>query len=181
MSFTLQSVVSSKTLYAPQRFLLYGVQGIGKTLCASTFASPIILRTEDGTSAIDVPTFPDLARTYEDVTQAISALHGEHPYRTLVIDSLDWMEPLIWDHVCQKHVDSHGKPIASIEAIGYGKGYIEADAYWRYIQSGLDSLRLKKGMQIVCIAHAEVKTFCPPDGDQYDRYQPKLQKRAFAL
>lgn len=92
MSFNLQSVVSSKTLYAPQRFLLYGVQGIGKTLCASTFASPIILRTEDGTSAIDVPTFPDLARTYDDVTQAISALHGEHPFKTLVVDSVDWME-----------------------------------------------------------------------------------------
>lgn len=181
MAFSLDQVVSSKTLYRPQRILLYGVQGIGKTTAACTFKDPIVLRTEDGTCAMDCPTFPEQATCFEHVEEAVKALHGEHPYRTLIVDSLDWLEPLVWNRVCRGHLDDSGQPLASIEALGYGKGYVEADSFWRYIQGGFDSLRLNKGMQIVLIAHSEIKTFRPPDMDEYDRYQPKLHKRAFAL
>ncbi len=181
MAFDLQSVASARTLYRPQRFILYGVQGIGKTTAAATFAAPIVLRTEDGTCAIDVPTFPEVAASFEDVVSAIQALHGEHPYRTLVVDSLDWLEPLVWARVCRDHPDNSGQPMASIEGLGYGKGYVEADTWWRTLQGGLDSLRTVRGMQIVLIAHSEIKTFNPPDSEGFDRYQPKLHKRAFAL
>ncbi len=181
MSFSLEGVVSAKSLYKPQRFLIYGVQGIGKTTAACTFKSPIVLRTEDGTCALDVPTFPEVAHSFEDVVAAIQALHGEHPFQTLVLDSLDWLEPLVWDRVCRDHPDDSGQPMQSIEKLDYGKGYVEADRWWRHIQGGLDSLRLNRGMQIVLIAHSEIKTFSPPDNEKYDRYQPKLHKRAFAL
>ena len=181
MAFTLDGVVGSRSLYRPQRFLLYGVQGIGKTSCACTFQSPIVLRTEDGACAVDAPTFPQVAASFEDVVEAIQALHGDHQFRTLVVDSLDWLEPLVWDRVCRGHLDDSGRPLASIEALGYGKGYVEAEGWWRTIQGGLDSLRNVKGMQIVLIAHSEIKTFRPPDSEEYDRYQPKLHKRAFAL
>lgn len=179
--FSLDQVISSRDTYRPQRIMLYGVQGIGKSLCASTFASPIALRTEDGIGALDIATFPEIAKTFQDIVDAIQALHGEHQYKTFVLDSLDWSEPIIWQAVCNAHQDEHGNPLSSIEAIGYGKGYVEAEAYWRTVMGGLDSLRINRGMQIVIIGHSEVKTFSPPDGDQYDRYQPKLHKRAFAL
>ena len=179
--FDLGSIVSSKQLYQPQRFMLYGVQGIGKSLAASTFLAPIVLRTEDGFGAIDVPTFPQVAESYDDVISAINALHGDHDFKSFVIDSIDWLEPLVWQQVCNLHPDNNGIPIANIEKIGYGRGYIEADMFWRELLEGLDSLRHQKGMQIVAIAHSEVKTFTPPDDDAYDRYQPKLHKRAFAL
>jgi len=181
MAFTMDSIVSAKTLYRPQRFLIYGVQGIGKTTAACTFKDPVVLRTEDGTCAIDVPTFPEVAGSYEDVVAAIQALHGEHQFKTFVLDSLDWLEPLVWDKVCREHLDDKGQPLQSIEGLSYGKGYVEAGKHWRHIQGGLDSLRLNKGMQIVLIAHSEIKTFSPPDNEQYDRYQIKMHKRAFAL
>ena len=181
MGFNISEVVNGRETCSPQRFFLYGVQGVGKTLCASTFKNPIVLRTEDGTAAIDVPTFPHVAKRYEDVLEALTSLHGEHNFETLVVDSLDWMEPLVWRHVCETNPDKDGNIPASIESFGFGKGYSMADPYWRHIQSGFDSLRFKKRMQIVLIAHTEIKTFNPPDSDGYDRYQPKLNKRAFAF
>jgi hypothetical protein len=47
--------------------------------------------------------------------------------------------------------------------------------------TGLDSLRHAKRMDIVVLAHSEVKRVEPPDSDPYDTYQLKMQKRAFAL
>jgi hypothetical protein len=41
-----------------------------------------------------------------------------------------------------------------IEAFGYGKGYKLADEYWRTILDGLTALQEKRGMVIICIAHA---------------------------
>ena len=173
--FAIDNIISGKDTYKQQRIMLYGVQGIGKSSAAASFEAPIAIRTEDGMSALDIATFPQIATSFEDVAAAIEALHGKHPFKTVVLDSLDWLEPLIWAKTCQD------LGINRIEDAGYGKGYICADNNWRYILGGFDSLRLNCGMQVVIIAHCEVKTFTPPDGDSYDRYQPKLHKRAFAL
>lgn len=183
MSFDLASLVSTKNIFSPQRILLYGVQGIGKTTFGASFKSPILLRTEDGIGSLDIATFPNVAKTTQDIANAISALHGDHNFKTLILDSLDWLEPLVLSQVVANH--NMGKEeknyISSIEDIGYGKGYVMADDLWRYIMGGFDSLRQKKGMNIVVIAHNEVKTFNPPDGESFDRYQIRLQKRSFAL
>jgi hypothetical protein len=158
----------------PQKIVVIGVQGIGKTTFGATFPGSVLLPIEDGAHAVDVNSFP-LAKTYQQVIDTITALHGEHPYKTLVVDSLDWLEPLVWDATCQ----ANEKP--SIESFGYGKGYTEADKQWRMLMGGFDSLRANKGMHVVLLAHSEVKTVTPPDSDAYDRYQMRLHKRAFGL
>ena len=176
MSFNLASIVNSNEVFLPQRFLIYGVQGIGKSTCASTFEAPIFLRLEDGISNISVPTFGEIPQVMEQVGDALRALiNEEHHFKTLVIDSLDWLEPLIWEKVCRNN------GIKCIEKIGYGKGYIEADNSWKYFMGLLNELRTKKKMQIVLLAHYEIKGLTPPDSDSYDRYQIKLHKRALAL
>lgn len=175
MSFDINSITKATTTWTPPKVLLYGVHGLGKTTFGCTFDKPILLRVEDNASAIDAPTFPDLAKTFQDLCDAIQALHGEHEFKTLVVDSLDWMEPLVWANTCAK------LEIGSIEQAGYGKGYVEADNDWRMLMGGFDSLRINRGMQIVLIAHAEIKNFQAPDGEAYDRYQIKLHKRAWAL
>lgn len=175
MSFDLASIARTGGEFRPQRILIYGVQGLGKTTFGCTFEAPILLRTEDGAGALDVPAFPQVANDYQNIVDAIQSLHGEHPYKTLVLDSLDWMEPLVWAKTCVE------LGIARIEDAGYGKGYTAADDNWRFILGGLDSLRHTRGMTIVIVAHAEVKTHQPPDGEPYDRYQIRIQKRSFAL
>ena len=91
-----------------------------------------------------------------------------------MIDSLDWLEPIIWAELCRKH----DKP--SIEAFGYGKGYTEALPMWRDFLDTLDRLRAK-GMAVILIAHSEIKRFDAPDSDPFDRYGIKLHKGASAL
>ena len=170
----LNTIRKANQTFPPQKIVCYGVQGIGKTSFGATFDSPVLLPVEDGAAAIDVDAFP-LMTSFEQVTDAITALHEDHQFKTLVLDSLDWLEPLVWDMTCR----ANGKD--SIEAFGYGKGYAEADKYWRYLMSGFDSLRLNKGMTILLLAHSEVKKVEPPETDPFDRYQMRLHKRAFAL
>lgn len=181
--FDLGSVQPANAQYRPEKVIAYGVQGLGKTTFGCTWERPILLRSEDGGDAFDVPTFPAVLTGLNEFAAAINALHGDHPYRTLVIDSIDWLEPLVWGATLARlnQFRDPEKQLMSIEELGYGKGYVEADNEWRYVLAGLDSLRMERGMHIVLIAHAEIKRFEPPDGEPFDRYQIKLHKRAWAL
>lgn len=170
----LDQIRSSSAVFPPQKILIYGVQGIGKNTFAATFAKPILLQIEDGSAALDIPAFP-LATSFQGVVDIIQALHGDHDFKTLILDTLDWLEPLLWLACCEHHEKE------SVETFGYGKGYVEVDRWWRHVMTGLDSLRHNKGMDVVVLAHSEVKTIQPPDTDPYDCYQIKLHKRAFPL
>ncbi|MCS6901519.1 MAG: MAPEG family protein, partial [Myxococcales bacterium] len=76
----------------PLRVVLYGVEGVGKSTFASQAPDPIFLCAEEGAVGLDVARFPT-AHTWIEVLEAIRVLtHEEHPYKTLVIDSLDWLE-----------------------------------------------------------------------------------------
>ena len=61
--FALESLVSSK-LFSPQKVVVYGVPGVGKTTFAATWPKPILLRTEDGAGALVIPTLPQIAQRY---------------------------------------------------------------------------------------------------------------------
>jgi hypothetical protein len=182
MAISLESLKRGKE-NAPPRIILAGSPGVGKTTFACSAPAPVVIQTEDGLVPLidagllpeDLPRFP-IAATYADVMGALSALYQEeHSFQTLVVDSLDWLEPLIWAKVCADHAKQ------SIEEFGYGKGYIEADRTWAEILAGLNALRRERGMAVVLTAHTEVKRFEAPDEPPYDRYQIKLHKRAHAL
>lgn len=160
---------------APRRTLLYGVHGVGKSTFGSMAEDSIFIQTEDGLSNIDCQRLP-MATKYADVLAALGELYTEgHDYRTVIIDSVDWLERLIWADVCQK------RGVESIEDIGYGKGYVFALTNWREVLTGLDALRNERGMAVVLLAHAQIERFANPETDTYDRYSPRLQKLASAL
>lgn len=166
------SDIKRSTLGAP-RIVLYGVPGIGKTTEASFAPAPIFIPVEDGLGQLDVATFPQ-PQSYQAVVECINALlREEHEYQTVVLDSLDQLEPLIWQHVCKEG----GKQ--SIEDFGYGKGYTAAAQVWRELLAGLDALR-DRGIAVLLVAHSTVVKFEAPDTDPYDRYQLRLHKAADA-
>lgn len=133
--------------------------------------APVVLAVEDGIGTMDVPHWT--ITSFADVLAAIGVLYTEeHDRETMVIDSLDWLEPLIWAEACRKN------GWTSIEDAGYGKGYVAALSYWREMIDGVRALRDEKGMTVVMIAHHTIKKFDDPTSEPYDRYVLKMHERA---
>lgn len=171
MAISLASL-HTKAQPKPPLILLYGTAGIGKTTLATAAPAPVVIQTEEGLGMIDVPHFP-LAKTWDEVMGAFGALYEEdHSFETLVFDSADHFEPIVWAETCRRN------GWANIEAAGYGKGYVAAADVWRELLDAVNALRTEKGMAIIIIAHHETKRFDSPETDPYDRYQIKLHKRA---
>jgi hypothetical protein len=174
---TLMSRVQRGRTPKPPRLLVYGTEGIGKSTFAAQAPHPIFVQTEDGLDEIACARFP-LATTFDEVRTALAELRTEpHDYETVVIDSLDWLERMIWDQVCQ---ETGAKSIEKADG-GYARGYTHALTYWRDIVEGLNLLRNGRGMVVALIAHAKVEKFEDPESSPYDRYSPRLHKHAAAL
>lgn len=155
----------------PLRVIIHGVEGVGKTTFAAEAPSPIFLCAEDGTSHLDVARFPS-PRTWNEALEAVKVLtHEEHAFKTLAIDSVDWLEPLCAQHVCQ----THGK--ASLEDFGYGKGHMLALEQWRLFLGRLDPMVRTRRMNVVLIAHSAIKRVDDPQAGAFDRYRMKLHEK----
>jgi hypothetical protein len=169
------AAVKTGRVAQPLRVLLVGPEGIGKSTFGSNAPAPIFLGAEDGISELDVAHFPD-PHSWVDAIDAVRVLTNEpHSYETLVIDTLDWMEPLCWRAVCES-----GRK-ASIEDFGYGKGYVAALDEWRNLIAALEGMRRTRKMHVILLAHSHVKSFKNPEGEDYDRYTLKLHEKAGGL
>ena len=174
MTFDLKSIGRTRRLDAP-RILLSGEPKIGKSTFAANAPGAIFISTEDGLAGIDAHAFP-LARTLDDVYGAIGTLlQDQHDFGTVVVDSLDWLEPLVHRHVCAAN------GWKDIEAPGYGKGYFAAASEWKQILDGLEALRRERDMAIVLICHVKQQRIESPTHEGYDAYVLKMHSRASAL
>lgn len=175
MAISLSSL--QRTTKKAPRIIIHGEAKVGKTTFACSAPNPVVIQTEDGLGRIDVDAFP-LATSYEDVIDALSALYVEdHQFQTLVFDSLDWFESLVWEKACREN------KVTSIEDIkgGWGKGYLEATYYWRKFFDGVTALRDHKDMMVIMTAHSEIKRMEDPALPAYDCRCLKLHKRAAAI
>lgn len=171
MAFDLKSISKNHATKAP-RVLVYGVEGIGKTTFAAGAPDPIFICTEDGLGSLDVAHFPLVEKT-DDVMQAISTLYdSEHPYKTVVLDSVDWLDNAVVREIEASH---------DAKDLAYGKGSVIAADKWRDILAGFNALRNDRGMCVILIAHTTIKRFDSPETEPYDRYQPKLQERTSSI
>jgi len=168
------------------RYLFYGVEGVGKSTLAADATEPIYFDLEDGTALIDCARYPfgdgpggHVPATYGEVTGAITdLLDNDHAFKTLVIDTVDRLEPMLWAHICARDSRSRKKPLGGIEDYGYGKGYQVALDEWRALCRQLDQLRTRRGMNIVLLGHAQISKFQNPEGEDYDRYSLNVHKFA---
>lgn len=162
-------------LVKPIRLVLYATDGLGKSTFASHAPSPIFIGAEDGTSELDVVRMPDIA-TWQDILDCVNELEqSEHDYKTVVLDTADWAEPLCWKAVCdaRKWVD--------LDAPGYGKGPAAALEEWRVLLSKLERVRAR-GMNVIILAHSVIKTFKNPESSgDFDRYEMALNPKAGGL
>jgi hypothetical protein len=158
----------------PPIVVLHGVHGVGKTTFACGAPNPVVCCIEDGLGVIDAPHWSILS--YQDMMQAVGTLYTEeHDRKTLVVDSLDWLETHIQAEACRRN------GWASLEDPGYGKGYVAALGIWREYLDGIKALRDEKGLTIVQIAHTHIKRFDSPETESYDRLVIKLHDKASSL
>lgn len=155
----------------PLRVVVYGMEGVGKSTFAAGAPSPVFLCSETGTSYLDVARFPE-PQTWQDAIDAIETLSAEkHEFRTIVVDTINWLEPLCWLAVT--------KGECSIEEYqkGYGRGYVAALDKWREFMRALEAV-WRRGMHVVLLAHTHAKGFADPTGGNWDRYELAMHKGA---
>lgn len=159
----------------PLKILAYGPEGVGKTRFGAFANRPIFLCAENGLSAPDlksVPAFP-APENWADVMAAIEHLRTtEHGYKTLVVDSIDWLYQFAKSDVCIREKMS----ISQFEE--YGRGEKFAFDYWIKLMRALDALQESRGMHVIALAHSSMKVFQNPQGEDFMRYQLALADKA---
>lgn len=183
---TLEAIVSGR-LKTPDKVTVAGLEGVGKTTFGATAPGAVFICAEDGTDELDTKRFPMPSDvTMADIYDAIAALrNGKHEFKTLVIDTIDWLEPLLVRAVCERNnwmaVGDEGVRVPNVEAPGFGKGWEAVADEWRKFLAALDGLRSSRGMGIVLIGHAVLRRYSNPHADDYERFECSVSKKAWAL
>lgn len=160
----------------PHLIGLYGPGGVGKNTFAASAPNPVFLGTDDGLGMIDAASFP-IPKTWQEVKAVVNDLLMEdHEFETLVIDTVNGLEPLVWNFVIKE------ASVKSIEEVdgGFGKGYVRAYEQWVEFYNTLKRLRNK--MHVIILGHAKIKSFEDPyENERFDKFIIKMNVEAAAL
>ena len=158
----------------PSRTFLLGMEGIGKTTFGANAPNPLFITSEDGLSE-----FPEVERfnpdDWDSVKSVVAELLGEKKikFKTLVFDTSDWLERMVYDWVCaDAGTDDINKAYG-----GYGKGHDRATSELVVLLRSLDLLRAKHEIRIVFLGHVHIKPFTDPAGESWDRWEAKGNKK----
>lgn len=159
---------------------IVGEGGTGKSGLAASFPKPIFIRAEDGlgriSQKVEAPdAFPTVTTGDQVFDQLLALLNETHSYETLVIDSTTALDQLFTDDILKK--DGRAKNLQSA-AGGYGAGFDLLAAAHGRVRKAAGLLNVKKAMNIIFIAHADLEVMRLPEIDDYSRYSLKLSKRA---
>jgi hypothetical protein len=123
-------------------------------------------------------------RSHDEIYQRVRELRREkHDYKTVVFDTLDGIEPLI----ISKWLEDH--PKSDSPADDFYKGYADmakgfkpnskkSRQYWGLFVEAVETL-VDDGMNVIMICHSKVKSTKDPEKGEYDRWQPKIDDRAW--
>src|SRR6185312_13796815 len=131
--------VKGGVIHAPKRYFFYGADGTGKTTLAADAPGAIFADIEGGSEEHDIKRYMFWdddeegfkPRAYEDVLFMIHELTtADHSYKTLVLDTVDCLEPLLWAWMIKRDNDpsvmTRKNPLNQVEDYGYGFGYDRA-------------------------------------------------------
>lgn len=168
-------IISSGIIHGPQKVVVYGPEGIGKSTFASKFPDPLFIDTEGSTKKLDVKRTPAPTSWAMLLEQVRYVKVNPWLYKTLVIDTADWAEQMAIRAICAR------ANVTGIEDYGYGKGYVYLAEEFGKLLNLLTEV-VDKGVNVVFTAHAMMRKFEQPDEmGAYDRWELKLQKKTAPL
>lgn len=174
----LKSMISRPVSDAPM-LTIFGEGGTGKTSMAATFPAPVFIRAEDGFDVFAGKKAPNafpVLKNGEDIFEQLEALlEQDHPFKTLVIDSITSLDKKFESDIVRK--DPRAKSINQAMG-GYGAGYSAVAELHSKVKDRCDQLREKKGMTIVFLGHVETETMDLPDEPNYSRYSMRIHKKS---
>jgi hypothetical protein len=162
---------------------MYGPGGIGKTTAAAQLPGPVgFIDLEDSLPILR----PQLeasgrlgnirpVRGVKDWAglRAALASDGWDSIKSIVIDTGTKAEELAIAHTIET-VTADGKRVQSIEGYGYGKGFTYVFDTFLPLLSDLDR-HARAGRNVVILCHDCTSTVPNPAGEDWIRYEPRLQ------
>lgn len=152
----------------PERCVIYGHEGIGKTTLGSMMPEPVFIDLENSSDHLDVQRTPKPGSWTMLLSVVDDLIQNNYGFQTVVIDTLDKAQEL-----CQQHVCAVGQ-LESLEDFGYGAGYAKSyEEFGKFLNKLTD---LSGKIHVVCLAHSMINKFERPDeSGSYDRFEMKLQ------
>ena len=166
---------------AGHRIMLYGPGGIGKTTLATQLTGPVAFIDLDeslgrlGDRVASVQVVPGIAG-WADLRAALQS-DGWDKIKTLVIDTGTRAEEMAVAHTLATVKKEQGQTAENIEAYGYGKGYTHVFDTFLPLLSDLDR-HCREGRNVAIICHDCTATVPNPWGEDWIRYEPRLQSPA---
>ncbi len=165
-----------------QRIVLYGTGGIGKSTLACLAPAPVafidadeslpILRSQLKEAGITLPLHVP-AKDWKSMIDALKS-DGWDKVKTIVGDTATMMEQWATAHTLLTVPHEKGHKVQRIEDYGFGKGYEHIYGVFCGLLAQLDR-HARAGRNVILIAHECTSTVPNPRGEDYLRYEPRLQ------
>lgn len=172
------------------RVLIFGTGGIGKTSVACTLArvrGPVAFFDFDGTLELLRPALTEAGvadsvrkvnavHTWDDLRAALHAPLWSD-VKSIVIDTVTRVEELAVEWTLKNTKHEKGHYVNRIEDYGFGKGLQHVYETFLCLFGDLDQ-HIRAGRNVVLVAHEITATVPNPTGDDFLRFEPRLQHPA---
>ena len=152
----------------PQKIVLYGQEGVGKTTLASKLGNCVFWDFENSTCNFEVTRI--YVKNYQELMVAFELDYSG--FDTIVIDTVDIMEQVIIAQICKEN---------KLQALGgqndFGRSYNLLAGRFAEILERLSVLN----KNLIFICHAKIAPVNRPDSSTYDSWSLKLEKKTNAL
>lgn len=171
--------MSSGKAVRPLKVCLYGTGGIGKSELASNISQlglkVLFIDADNGSANLDVSRVEGVESFHDLRSLLVSDLPNQ--FDAIAFDTLTKIEEwaIAWTLQNVKHENGHF--VGSIEGYGWGKGIVHVYETFLRLVGDFDA-QVRRGKHVITVAHECVTNVPNPAGEDWIRYEPRLQSPA---